>query len=158
MKKEILFVRDIPGFPGLTQFRMESSEENWPFASLQSVEDEQVGFILLDPFTLFPDYQIDLSDDIVTDLEVQKPEEVQVWGIITYRSSLLQSTMNLQAPLIISTHTWKAAQIILTNPAYLIRQPLTPVIESEATLSSDEPIEELKQGGQPDVGVNTKKG
>jgi flagellar assembly factor FliW len=158
MKKEILFVRDIPGFPGFTQFSMESSKENWPFASLQSVEDEQVGFMLLDPFVLYPDYQIDLSDDIVTDLEVQNPEEVQVWGIITYRSSLSQSTMNLQAPLVISTRTWKAAQIILSNPAYLIRQPLILVNESEAASSSDEPIEDLKQGGQSDVGVNTKKG
>jgi flagellar assembly factor FliW len=158
MIQEIRFVREIPGFHGLTQFTLETSEENWPFASLQSLEDEQVGFFLSDPFVLFPDYQIELSDEIVTDLEVQKPEEVQIWGIITYRSSLIKSTMNLQAPLVISTKTWKAAQIIIGNSAYLVRQPLIPLSESEAALSLDGVTEHLQQGGQSNVGINTKKG
>jgi flagellar assembly factor FliW len=158
MNQEILFIREIPGFPGLTQFSLEKSEENWPFASLQSLEDDKVGFVLSDPFSLFSEYQIDLSEDIISDLEILIPEEVQVLGIITYRSSLLQSTINLQAPLIINTRTWKAAQIILSNTAFLIRQPLLPVIEADAAASTVGPMEEQQEGGQSDVGINAKKG
>jgi flagellar assembly factor FliW len=157
MNQEILFIREIPGFPGLTKFSLLQSEMNWPFASLQSLEDEKVGFIMSDPFTLFSEYHVDLPDDIVSDLEVLSPEEVQVWGIITYRTSLLQSTINLQAPVIINIRTWKAAQIILNNPAFSIRQPLQPVTESEAVSLANEPGEDVQQGGQSDVSTNAQK-
>jgi flagellar assembly factor FliW len=158
MKQEISFVREIPGFTGFTQFILESSEENAPFATLQSVEDDNVGFITANIFALFPEYQIELPEDIVTDLDVLEPNDVLIFGIITYKTSLIQSTMNLQAPVIVNIQNWKAAQIINSHPTYQVRQPLVPVTQSEVASSSEGLNEDIQRGGDTDARINSEKG
>jgi flagellar assembly factor FliW len=155
MKQEISFVREIPGFTGFTQFVLESSEESAPFATLQSVEDDNVGFLTANIFALFPEYQVELPEDIVVDLDVLEPKDVLIYGLITYKSSLIQSTINLQAPVIVNMQNWKAAQIIINNPAYQIRQPLVPITESEAASSSEALNKDAQQGGDTDARINS---
>ncbi|MCY9696124.1 flagellar assembly protein FliW [Paenibacillus alginolyticus] len=148
MVQEITFVRELPGFKELKSFTLDVNEDNAPFANLQSSEQEKVGFIVANPFHFFPDYQVDLPEDIVSDLQIASTEHVRLWGIITYRSSLMQSTMNLQAPIVVNIQNGQAAQVIFSDSQYQIRQPLLP-----AGLN-----QEQVQGGTEDACVNAKKG
>lgn len=148
MIHEITFIRELPGFKELRSFTLDVNEDNAPFATLQSSEQEKVGFIVANPFQFFSDYHIDLPEDIVSDLHITSPDHVRLWGIITYRSSLTQSTMNLQAPIVVNTQNGQAAQVIFSDSQYQIRQPLLPVGLNQ----------EQVRGGTEDACVDTKKG
>ncbi|MFD0696238.1 flagellar assembly protein FliW [Paenibacillus sp. GCM10027628] len=158
MKQEIQFVRDIPGFSGYSKFSCETAEEQEPFAMLQCLDNEDIGFIVANPFSFFPQYQIDLPNEVIMDLEILRPEDVQVWGVITYRSSLVQSTINLQAPVIINTRNWKAIQVVLNHSENLIRQPLLPIAQTDGLNPSGSLDINQLQGGNRDVSVNSQEG
>lgn len=137
-KNEVCFEKGIPGFPDLFRFILEQSDPKLPFATLQSLEDENISFLIGDPFVFFHDYEFDVTSDVESELEIKDISEVVVWAIITVRGSLAESTMNLKAPLIINNNRMYGKQIILNDPRYSLRQQL-PV-------SSD-------HGGAQDAGI-----
>ena len=124
-EEEILhFEKGIPGFSSQTKFVQIPLTEDGLFQVLQSVTDNEIGFIVTDPFFFIKDYDFVLEDGVVESLEIQKTEEVKVSVIITPNEPFNESTANLQAPVIINTNNNKARQVILTNTTYLTKHPL----------------------------------
>lgn len=128
-EKIINFPQGILGFPDEQQYVLIPLGENNPFYFLQSVTDPAVSFVVTEPHLFFHDYEVELSDDIVEQLSIVKPEDVAMYSIVTLREPFKQSTTNLQAPLIINVATRKAAQYILGNEHYLTKHPLFPTEE-----------------------------
>jgi len=127
-QSEILidFPQGIPGFENVKQFSVHREEE-MPFAWLKAVHSEGVGFFILQPQLLFPDYlpQVDLGSEEVEILGVSPEDNVDVWAILTvYSKDLSKSTVNLRAPLILNPRTKKGIQLVLNEDRYSSRQPL----------------------------------
>ncbi|MGO4119436.1 flagellar assembly protein FliW, partial [Rhizobium ruizarguesonis] len=59
---KIHFEEGIPGFNELRFFRLIQEESGSPLFSLLSLENEHVGFWLIDPFSFFHDYEFLLKD------------------------------------------------------------------------------------------------
>ena len=75
--KIINFVQGPFAFENYKKFFIIDPEENdFPFKLLQSTEEESLGFILTDPFTFKPDYDIELNEDVLQELEIEKPEDI----------------------------------------------------------------------------------
>ncbi|WP_202079358.1 flagellar assembly protein FliW [Caldalkalibacillus salinus] len=100
-----------------------AQEGETSFYYLQSVEEESLSFILLDTLTFFKDYDFTLKDQVLKELNIQKPEDIQVFTLVTVTDSLKHATTNLKAPVIIHTHNRQGKQIVLEED-YLIKQPL----------------------------------
>lgn len=124
--QEVFFEKGLPGFLHLTRFIVDQADPEAPLAVLQSIEDEQVWFLIGNPLAFFPDYEFELSVDTKEELGIGEDPYLAVWGIITYRGSINLSTMNLQAPLVIHMNNSKGKQIILNDPRYSIRQSIMP--------------------------------
>jgi flagellar assembly factor FliW len=123
-KNIVTFNKEIPGFIGLKKFILKDLEEYEPFKLLQSLENDELGFILTSPFDVFEKYEIKLSDELIRNLEIKSEKEVLVLTTLTLNTDVKEITTNLKGPIIINTSTNLGEQIIVDNPNYLIKYPL----------------------------------
>lgn len=109
----IQFEEGIPGFLDEKQFVLIPLNESSLFLTLQSIHTVDVGFMVATPYAFKADYAFDLPQSDVEQLKIKKPEDVIVYGILTLKDSLINSTINLLAPVVINEKAGLAKQIIL---------------------------------------------
>jgi flagellar assembly factor FliW len=96
------------------------------FKWLQSVENPDLSFLLVDPFTVKQGYCVELNDDVVAKLEISAPEHVLVYTIVNVPASdLRNATTNLVGPVIINWLKKKGKQIVFERDNNSIKYPLT---------------------------------
>jgi flagellar assembly factor FliW len=122
----ITFAKRILAFEEYKEFILlpADEKEETSFYFLQSVEDKDVCFFLLDTLSFFPEYDIEIDQTTVNELDIKEPEEVFVSTIITVKGNLQEATTNLKAPLVINVAQKEGKQIVLEQGNYLIKQPL----------------------------------
>jgi len=121
---KLFFEDGIPGFSHLQFFQLMQEEES-PFFLIQSTEEQEVGFWVVNPFSFFPDYAFTLPEVSKEALRLNEETPVAVFAIVTIRSKE-QITVNLRAPIVINLANRMAKQVILQEEKYPIRQPLFP--------------------------------
>ncbi|MFJ8257649.1 flagellar assembly protein FliW [Peribacillus asahii] len=117
------FKHGIPGFLEEKQFVLLTLDET-PFFVLQSVVTPEIAFILINPFDVFKDYEIDLSEDVLVDLGIESEADVRVLAILTVRDPFEQTTANLQAPVILNGHNKLGKQFIMKTDMYITRHAI----------------------------------
>jgi flagellar assembly factor FliW len=123
-KTVLHFPQGIPGFETSQQF-IHVQPENSVFSSLQSLEDPEVAFVVISPFTICPEYTFQLNDEITEKLQLTKVDDALILGIITIpNGNLKAATVNLQAPLVINLQTNTGVQVILTDGIYPLRMSI----------------------------------
>lgn len=120
---DIIFKKGIPGFDSLREFIITDLEDNKKFKVLQSKESE-ISFVMTDPFEIYDNYEINLNNEIIKELEIKNPEDVLILSIITLGKTLETSTMNLKAPLVINIKNNLGKQYIMQNSKYETKHPL----------------------------------
>lgn len=121
----INFNHGLLGFENVTSFVLVDIPEIPDFKWLQSIVNTELAFLLVDPFTIKKDYYVELSDEMVTELDISAPEDVLVYTIVTVpKSGFKDATTNLIGPLIINWTKKKAKQIIFERTNNTIRYPL----------------------------------
>ena len=124
------FENGLPGFPDEKQFVILPLEETTLFV-LQSVSTREVAFIITSPFEVFPEYNVKLSDEVLTSLQIGVEEDVVVYTILTVQEPFNKTTVNLQAPIVINTKKKLAKQYITNDTSFSMRQPLVPGQEAK---------------------------
>ncbi|MCH1625070.1 flagellar assembly protein FliW [Fredinandcohnia quinoae] len=118
-KKEVIhFDQGIPGFPEDKEYIILQLTDDGVFYILQSVNTDQLAFIISNPFSHFKEYEFLIPNDDQEHLKIDNPEDVTVFSIITLVEPLANTTANLQAPLVINLKTNKGKQIILNDSIY----------------------------------------
>lgn len=92
--------------------------------SLQSLEEEELSFILMNPFGVCPDYAPELSKCDMDELNANSDEDLVYYAVSVIRDTMADSTINLKAPLVINAMNRQAKQIILEHPKYTFRHAL----------------------------------
>lgn len=115
------FPKGIPGFEEEKEFVLLPIEGNDMFQVLQSSKSTSVAFIVTNPYTLVEDYSFDIDEPTIELLNIEKPEDVFVLGILTLKQPFETSTINLQAPLIFQMNSRKAKQMILNDNRFTTR-------------------------------------
>ncbi len=122
--KDILtFDSGIPGFPHEREFVLLPLDGS-ALSVMQSVEKPEIGFVVADPFSFFPEYDFQLSESAVEQLGLGNPEDAVVFAILTVQDPFEKTTINLQAPVLINSRNNKAKQVILNDLHYKTRHPL----------------------------------
>lgn len=126
----IRFERGIPGFLDEKEFIIQSFNEVYdlgedsPFYFMKSVQNKDLSFIIINPFLFFPDYEFQLSNEVIERLGIQKEEEVAVFSIITLKDQVKDATANLLGPIVINTTNRQAEQLFLDGTSYTTKHPL----------------------------------
>jgi flagellar assembly factor FliW len=120
----IVFKKGLPGFKELKKFIIFPLESNEAFSILHSMEDNEVGLVLVSPFTIASGYEFKIPDTCIKELQIDRPEDVLVLTTVTLSSSIENMTTNLKAPIIINIKEKLGEQLILDNDKYKIKEPL----------------------------------
>ncbi|MPM26032.1 Flagellar assembly factor FliW [bioreactor metagenome] len=123
-KDIITFKNGLPGFEEFHKFVMFPIEDNPYFKILQAIKSPEIGLVTVNPFDFIEEYEVNLSEDLQADLQVEKPEEVMILNTVTLSSQVSKITTNLKAPIVININKGLGEQIILDNEKYSIKHPL----------------------------------
>lgn len=120
----ITMPRGLIGFPPGQRFALVRHSPNTPFEWLQSLDDPALAFVVVEPRRFFPDYEIALSEMEAHQLGIASSEDARILTTVTIRRAPREVTTNLLGPLVISTSSRQAAQIVLEGERYTTREPL----------------------------------
>lgn len=126
----ITLTQGMPGFEDLTKYTFVKPDEDLPFVYFQSLEVGQISFLMINPFVFFKEYDFELPLAVQKELNIQQPEDVTVWAVVTMTKDM-KASANLIAPVIVNHKDNVGKQIILHDTGYQIRHEI-------AWTSSDE--------------------
>lgn len=131
-EKEILtFTSGLFGFENKTKYTLLSFLDNDGESSedfllcLQSAEDSNLAFIVMNPYYVCPDYNpYQLSDKHLSEIKLGEETKHTVYCIAVVRDNFSESTINLKCPIIINLEEKLARQFILEDSDYSMRYPV----------------------------------
>ena len=112
--QRISFPQGLLGFESLKEFVLLDAERQ-PFYWLQSMDVEQVAFVLINPFLFRPDYEMNIDNEELLPIGITDPEKALIFSIVTILSDGSPMTANLQGPLVINRDNRVGIQAILTD-------------------------------------------
>ena len=131
--QRIQFPDGIIGFEQIKEYALIADPDGgvlW----LHSTTDEQIAFPVIDPFLVWPDYDITLPDADAAALRLARPQDAQILAIVTPREDPSLITANLRAPIVINQAERMARQIILPEAAYAVRTPILSALTARAQM------------------------
>jgi flagellar assembly factor FliW len=115
----------IVGFPELTKYVLVRLDEEGMVFDLRSIEDERIRFVVVPSLRFFPDYQPEIDDEFAAQYSINDSSDALVLLVVTLGASMADCTANLMAPIVLNPHKRIAAQIVLDNPDFSVRVPLS---------------------------------
>jgi len=98
------------------------------FFWLQSVDDPELGFVLVDPFLHFDGYQVDIEPTDHADLGPFDRSELLVLTVVALGPSDGEPpTTNLRGPIAFNLRTRLAKQLVLSDPNVDLSAPFDPL-------------------------------
>ena len=115
--------KDVIRFPaGIIGFEEEQAFLLLPFEGsgggmlcLQSVATPALAFVVLDPFTLLPDYAPELEPADLRQFGVAEAGDLGFYVLCAVKNPVSASTVNLKCPLVIHPETREARQVIMEH-------------------------------------------
>lgn len=109
------------GFKDFHKFVLLSdNKENNPFMWLQSTENREPRFVVIDPLKIFENYKVPTSaaEPLVS---IEDEKDLRLLAITTVTAGAKEIYVNLKCPIIINARENIAAQVILENEDYPLR-------------------------------------
>ena len=116
------FPQGLYGFPDCRSWVLVPTKRDGLFW-LQSTEHAPLAFLLVDPFTHFPGYAVDLSAADLARVGTSEPSEIIVLAVVTVGSRGALPTANLQGPVVLNMRERHGFQIVLSVEGYGVREP-----------------------------------
>ena len=113
-KQKVTFPQGLLGFESYKDYVIFDAEHQ-PFYWLQSIEVQEIAFILINPFLFRRDYEINLSNEEQSEISLSSPENALIFVIVTIPQDGGPMTANLQGPIVVNKINMTAMQAILTD-------------------------------------------
>ncbi len=100
------------GFEDIKQVELQKIDDI--FMKMQSCEDENIAFTLVNPYAL-REYDFEVPQNIKELLEITENSNLLIYNIFLLQTPMENSMVNFVGPLIFNTDVKKVAQIILSD-------------------------------------------
>tara|TARA_B100001248_G_C27399520_1_gene468903 strand:- start:1356 stop:1871 length:516 start_codon:yes stop_codon:yes gene_type:complete len=120
----ISFDEGLLGFQDLKKFVLLDDPDDDIFAWLQSCENPDIAFPVLEPELFLAEYRVKLSKRDMESLGMTEMKNYCVYTIITIPEDPTQMTANMKAPIVIHIPAKKARQCVLQENDLPIRQSI----------------------------------
>ena len=120
----IEMVRPMPGFPDHHRFALVELDAASHLCSLTSLDEPGLRFLVVPPVAFFPDYAPEVGDDVVSDLAIERADDVLLLVVLNAGGSLAETTANLAAPILVNAAARVAGQVVLDEPGLPVAAPL----------------------------------
>lgn len=127
-KQIVTFPEGLFGFEENKKYAIIESEYS-PFIWLQSLDDEKLAFLIVDPFIICTDYEADIDDESLAKIDVKSPEDVIVMAILTVPTDGSHITANLQGPIVINKKNNLCEQIILSDNKWTTKHDIIDALK-----------------------------
>jgi flagellar assembly factor FliW len=124
--KIITFQDGMIGFGRYSRYAVLPFMEGTPFELLQSIDERDLAFVVIDPFIVNPDYRFEVSDEDLAALQVKDGKELVIRVVVTLPADLKQMTANLQGPVLLNEKRLLGKQIVLINTDFSVKHPVLP--------------------------------
>ncbi|MEK6580041.1 MAG: flagellar assembly protein FliW [Bdellovibrionota bacterium] len=123
--EEIIFVpQGILGFPEFTKFCLVDPGDDTLILWLQSIENPNIAFAVLEPKIFKADYTVRLSAAELRELKFENVNQSAVFSILTIPQDITQMMANLKAPVVINLKEQIAKQVVLQENEFSIKHPM----------------------------------
>lgn len=104
------------GLSHLRAFDVAPAKDAWPFVTLHAIGDDELNFLAMEPQTIIPNYNLELTDYDAEVLGLTEAKDAIIYNIVTVHPTAKNYvTANLIAPLVINRRTLVGKQVILSN-------------------------------------------
>ncbi len=124
-RQRITFAHGLYGFEELRTFALLDSDHP-PFYWLQSIEQVETAFILINPYLIEPSYTLDIADGEIDEIANPSADDLLVFAIVTVPQDGGAIRCNLQGPIIINRAAQLGRQSISLDVRWRVRHPLVP--------------------------------
>ncbi|MCL4470850.1 MAG: flagellar assembly protein FliW [Gammaproteobacteria bacterium] len=128
----LTFPKGMPGFESSTRYKLFHADQDQPVVHwLQSIDEPDVAFALVDPATFSINYEFTLTDEEERLLQMEKVEDIAVL-LIAYKpqpdaSSSANISANINGPIVLNVRARTGMQKVLVG------------LEADITLKSKKP-------------------
>lgn len=117
----LTFTQPIIGFPEHRRFMFIPGPEGSPVKWLQSVEKGDLAFLVMDPRSVVPDYEVRLDSVDLAELAAESLEGLEIYTLVVVPQDRSLVRTNLKAPLVVNPRHRLAKQTILDRPDYAVQ-------------------------------------
>ena len=117
------------GFEDYTKYALIDSDYE-PFIWLQSTENKDVAFLIVDPFLICSTYETDIDDETLSKIGIKKPEDIIIMTIVTVPSKGKKITANFAGPLVINKNSRECMQVILNDNRWSTKVDIMEMLQS----------------------------
>jgi flagellar assembly factor FliW len=130
-KEDIInFSEGLLGFEALAQFFIVDPGDSTLILWLQSVEDSNVAFPIIEPKIFKPDYVAKLLPGDMNSVELENISDAKIYSILTIPSDITTMSANLKAPIVINNNNKKARQIVLQDNKLSVKYEMYKELKS----------------------------
>lgn len=130
-QKVIVMAEGMLGFPE-KRFVLLTPPKPGPFHWLQSVDNPDLAFVVVDAKNCVPDLKFALTEEEFRSLQFAPDSEVIFLLVVTMAPDPRNITVNLQGPVALNPERMLARQIVLDGASYTTRHPFFPREGKEA--------------------------
>ena len=116
--KVITFSDGVPGFEGYKTYALFMDPNSDPFQWLLSTENPKLGFVMINPLVISPDYEPLISRNDLKSLNVASEDDVALWVFVTLADDPKDVTVNLSGPILVNMDTRSARKLALLDDRY----------------------------------------
>ena len=131
--KIITMEKGMIGFPELTHFALifdeEKKDKAFKIMWLQSMDDGNMAFPVIDPSHFIGDYRPSVNEEIIAPLGEFHEENTYLLVTVTVPKKVEDFSVNLKAPIVINLDTNKGAQII-TEDDYPVKYKIYDLLKA----------------------------
>ncbi|GDY13157.1 hypothetical protein LBMAG53_20350 [Planctomycetota bacterium] len=120
------FIVPLLGFPKLTRYRLQHPKPG-PLWWLESLQQSDVNFCLLAPFSAGLDWDLVIAPDDLADIGAKTVTEVDVFTVVVLHADPAQVRTNLRAPILVCRRSAQAKQLVLNDARLPLRLPLRDI-------------------------------
>ena len=117
------------GFEDYTKYALIDSDYE-PFIWLQSTENKDVAFLIVDPFLICSTYETDIDDETLSKIGIKKPEYIIIMTIVTVPSKGKKITANFAGPLVINKNSRECMQVILNDNRWSTKVDIMEMLQN----------------------------
>lgn len=129
-KQLVTFPEGLLGFEKYTKFALIDSEYE-PFIWLQSTEESNLAFLMIDPFLICSDYEADIDDSALRNIGVDSAEDIIIMTLVTIPKDGSAITANFLGPVVINKKNRKCLQVILNDSCWTTKFDIVQALKQK---------------------------
>ena len=122
--EEIRIPQGLLGFPECTRFCLVDPGDETLILWLQSLDQPNIVFPVLEPKIFKPDYTVRLSAQELRELKLENVNQSAVFSVLTVPEDISQMSANLKAPLVLNLREQIGRQVVLQENEYSIKHAM----------------------------------